>query len=944
MRKGVSVMNTSTLVEKQLLATKFFVPVAPRSLISRPRLAALLQESLTYPLTLVSAPAGFGKTTLLSTWGQSLPASYPLVAWVSLDEEDNEPRMFWTSVLAALNQHQPEPFTPLLKYLQSSQAPPFNYVLMVLINLLIEKTQRFLLILDDYHLITEQQVHTTFSYLVEHLPPQLRVILATRTDPPLPLSQLRASRRMLELRTNQLRCTTEETRAFFHQLIDIQLPDEAVQEVTARTEGWLVGLQLLGLSLPDGADPRTLLEQVSGDQRYILDYLTQEVLRQQPPEVQTFLLSTSILEQLSASLCDAIMQQGNSQQMLQRLEQANLFVASLDSKRQWYRYHALFAEALRYRLEHTQADMVSTLYHRASCWYAQHDRTTQAILYAFRAHQWQWAADLIERHPLLSLTWGASKHELVTFREWLKQLPEEVVNSRPRLCLACTQILWAVTPYPRLQAWLDAAEATLTASHAKHSSAHTSHPILTPQELQNQEDLLGEVIASRAFLQSFQGDGQTALALCQQALSLLSADNFMIRALVGTAQLIAFYSSSTNDAVAAIESGLQAVSLAQTVGLNALAMGIIGVTALRMIGAGQFHKIQQLSKQAKQLGTQPTGVVLPEVGWSAVFEAEILREHNELDAGLPLAREAISLCAQTQSGVSLTYLLCGYGVLLRIFLSRGELDAARTALQQFEAIGTSLNQHVYIHMCSFLTTVDQVRLWLACGEMERAIRWIEQLDIRGRHSNPFVHEREEVARMRILLANDQPDLVLKRLECVLQRATTGQRWSHVIEIRLLQALAHQMCQQERQALDVLAEAVRLAEPEGYIRSFVDEGALMAALLNRLQEEQCKDGPTPYLDKVLAAFPQQSEEHQHQLKRETQHSTAQLLLDPLSERELEVLQLVARGASNQEIAQELVIAVDTVKRHISHIFSKLDARNRVQAVRQARALDLLSEEH
>jgi LuxR family maltose regulon positive regulatory protein len=336
------------LLENQLLVTKFYVPVTSGTLISRPHLMALLHQSLKRPLTLISAPAGFGKTTFLAAWTKSLPARNPQVAWVSLNEEDNEPRLFWTYILTALKMLQPERFTPLLMHLQSPQSSPLKHIVRALINTLVEGTEQIVLILDDYHRITEQQVHTTLSYLVEHLPIQLRIILSTRTDPPLPLSQLQARQQLLEVHTHQLRCTAEETRAFFKQVTDIQLSDEMIEQITARTEGWLVGMQLLGISLPDRIDPPTLLQQISGDQRYILDYLTEEVLRRQPQDVQTFLLCTSILKQLTAPLCDAVIERADSQQMLQRLEQANLFVVSLDNKRVWYRYHTLFAQALRY--------------------------------------------------------------------------------------------------------------------------------------------------------------------------------------------------------------------------------------------------------------------------------------------------------------------------------------------------------------------------------------------------------------------------------------------------------------------------------------------------------------------------------------------------------------------------------------------------------------------
>src|SRR5258708_219560 len=302
-------MNTSTLVQSQLLATKFYIHVAAGTRISGPRLSALLETGLTHPFTLVSAPAGFGKTILLSTWAQSLQARDARLCWISLDEEDNEPRLFWTYVLTALQMQCPERFQPLLMTLQSQPPPPLKPLLTALINLLAEGTDHFVLILDDYQVITEEQVHTTLAYLVEHLPSQLRIIIATRADPPLPLPMQRARQHMLEVRTDQLRCTAEEVKAFFGEVMGIQMPEETIQEVTTRTEGWLVGLQLLGLSLPEQANPAALLQEVSGDQCYILDYLTEEVLQRQPQDVQMFLLCPSILKQLSASVCNAVMQQ-----------------------------------------------------------------------------------------------------------------------------------------------------------------------------------------------------------------------------------------------------------------------------------------------------------------------------------------------------------------------------------------------------------------------------------------------------------------------------------------------------------------------------------------------------------------------------------------------------------------------------------------------------------
>ncbi len=430
--------------------------------------------------------------------------------------------------------------------------------------------------------------------------------------------------------------------------MSLQLPDEVIQEVRDRTEGWLVGLQLLGLSLPERADPLALLKEVSGDQRYILDYLTQEVLQRQPQEMQTFLLYTSILDQLSASLCDTVMHQTGSQQMLRRLEQANLFIVSLDGRRQWYRYHALFAEALRYRLEQTHADLVPTLHHRASLWYDQSNQITQAVLHAFLAKEWNWAAELIERYPLLSLTWGVSKHEFVMFQQWLEQLPTEVVHSRPHLCLGYVHLMWTSVPLPRLQSWLDAAEATLMASLAKQAPKDTSRSLLISQATQEQRDLLGNVFFSRAWLQSFQPNGELALPLCQQALDLLATDNNIVRALVAKTRATVYYTSSPNDVEIAIEENLQGVTLARAAGQGALVVGIAVTLLLNLITAGQLHEAQHMSYQMAEQREQPAGLVVSGVGWPTILRADVLREWNDLDTARSLAEEAVSLCQQAE--------------------------------------------------------------------------------------------------------------------------------------------------------------------------------------------------------------------------------------------------------------------------------------------------------
>ncbi len=456
---------------------------------------------------------------------------------------------------------------------------------------------------------------------------------------------------------------------------------------------------------------------------------------------------------------------------------------------------------------------------------------------------------------------------------------------------------------------------------------------------QEQRDLLGKVLTLRAFLHSFTEDGPTTLALAEQALALLSPENAAFHAIVAIGKSLASYDSSLNDSVAAIEYGYQAILLTQEARQPVVTFCMIAITALYLIGAGRLREVEQLIQQALLLQTPSSGSRLPEVGWIMILQAEILRERNELAFAHTLATEAIALCEQSVALASLSFLSWGYAILIRVCFSCGDLDGACTFLQQAEQIGRLVNHLAHLHNHSYFTVIDQVRLWLACGDLDRATGWAKQLDAMLPPLTSFARERQDVALARILLAQDQPTVALQRLEPALQRATVGQRWGHVLAIRLLQARAYQMLHDEPQALSALAEAVRLGEPEGYIRSFVEEGAAMETLLYRLRKKCAKQGPTPYLDTLLTAFQQESKAHQPV----EEPSKSQRLPEPLSERELQVLQLLAQGQSNQEIAQQLVIAYVTVKRHVSHIFSKLGVTNRVQAVKQAHDLGLLDEQ-
>ena len=931
----------------RLLATKFFVPASPQALISRQRLYALLDESLHATVTLLSAPAGFGKTTLLSQWLQARPAADAPVAWVSLDEGDNDPARFWTYVFTALDASQPGLCTLFLSILQKQQAsPPLQSILIAFSNALLTNTRPLLLVLDDFQVITSQTVHTSLNYLIEHLPPDLlHVILSTRTDPPLSLSRLRVTRKLVEIRTAQLRCTEGESAAFLKEVMGIELSGKVLGEVTAHTEGWLAGLQLLGLSLQGHSDPAAVLDELRGSQRYILDYLTEEVLRQQPEAVQKFLLSTSISERLNASLCDAIMEQSGSQQMLEELERANLFVISLDEYRHWYRYHALFAEALRYRLEGSQAALVPTLHLRASKWYEQQEDYDEAVRHAFQARDFERAARLIERVAIMLSYRGSDPVPLLP---WLRQLPPAFVRHRPYLCLIYAQMLFLVAPpteeedQRQAALWLQEAQDTLA---TVLSAQATEDEVVDAQTRANQKSLLASILALRALIISYHGDASEAFSLCEQTLVYLDEQQYAVHAVVAIAQAMAYF--ARGDAALAVCHGLRASTLGQMAGSKWQTLSHGDIAAHALIYQGKLREAWQVCNHAVELArewaSEAGGLLSNTVSLVYGRQAELLREWNQLDAAQELVLQGIEVAEQA---ALLSSLDLGYSALGRIHTARGNLDAAADAFTRAAKVDEQLhNPYVQtLYLC-----VDQVRLWLLQGDLERASQWGEELLRTERQASVVAREREDVALVRVWLAQERPREALQRLSSLLEGARRQERWNQVIEMLVLQALAYQMVQQESEALASLAEAVHLAEPEGYVRRFVDEGQLMASLLSNLREQERSNGPTPYLDSLLEAFSADGiagelvcskAVKKSQPVRSSEYSPQQPLLDPLSERELDVLYLLARGASNQEIARELELAHNTVKHHMSNILSKLGASNRTQAVAEARVLGLL----
>jgi LuxR family maltose regulon positive regulatory protein len=830
----------------------------------------------------------------------------------------------------------------------------------------------------------------------------------------------------VEIRADDLRCTVEEGTRFLRYTVGVDLPDDESGQVIERTEGWLVGLQLLGLSLRGHSDPGSVLEEVGGTHEYILDYLTEEVLRRQPEEVQTFLLQTSILNELNPSLCDAVMGYdrtgnhstnandsalkapsllhwarpekphpafGDSQAILRYLERANLFLVRLDARRQWYRYHHLFAEALRYQLESRygapEVAPMPTLHRRASAWYAAHGQNKEAVDYALSAGEWDLAADLIQGQ--LDDIIRVIPTEFPTLRRWLGRMPEAVLRARPRLCIANVNALWWSDQPSRAFPWLAAAEAALRATPGGNI------PAATARDARERERMLADVTAKRAFVAAtYEEDGERSLALCDEARSYLRAEDHNELSLINWARQVAHLSLGRADE--ALVDTLERVEHSRKAGFVYLSIAAVADAGILLQLLGKLGAAEAMFAQAISLGNPEDRLAYSSAASAYAYKAELLREWNRLDEALQAARKGLEIAGEIWSPVlprSGTH-----EVLARLHRSRGELDEAVHALEGADFTPElapddgdlpSATQEItglqsageareikerYLH--PWCADTERVKVWLARGEVDRAAGWAERL-VRQREADLITHgrpypaqyrrDRQDVARARIALARSKPGDALEILEPVAVRAQEGGRLDHVIESKLLQALAYSMCGNEgekdekdegaeEKAFTILEEAVHLGEGEGFIRSFVDEGPRIAELLSRLRARERRSGAPLfedrtilYIDRLLAAF-----EGARQSTPTSRHlplpvparghytgATGLALVEPLSERELEVLRLVAQGASNADIAEQLVLAVNTVKRHVSNIFEKLGTSSRTQAIAQARALGLLADE-
>jgi LuxR family transcriptional regulator, maltose regulon positive regulatory protein len=900
-----------------LLATKLYRPLPRAHLVRRSHLMERLTQGAQGPLTLLSAPAGFGKTTLLAQWLAERDAP---AAWLSLDAGENDPARFLTYLVAAVQTLVPNLGAGVVRVLQSPQLPPTEVLLTTLLNDLTAIPDPFVLVLDDYHVLDAHPVDQALLYLVEHLPPHMHLVLAARQDPPLPLARFRARGQVTELRAADLRFTPSEAAEFLTQVMGLPLSAADIAALEARTEGWIAGLQLAALSMQGQHDVARFIESFSGSHRYVVDYLVEEVLSHQAADVQDFLVRTCILDRLCSPLCDAVCKRGGSQALLQHLERSNLFLVSLDEERRWYRYHSLFAEALRARLQQTDPVLVPELHRRACGWFEQHQLLDEAITHALAVPDSERAIHLIEHYAWLT----NFPSKLRTLLGWLDRLPDALIRAHPILCIMQATTLIIQYQWEQASARIQDAERCLE------------------QEMpaDRRRIVLCLIAASRGNLARFVGDHERGVPLAQQALALMPGveETPLIRmARQGTLVTAASAYLVDGEMTPATERLVRTtVAAVRDLGNLPTTLRSISNLARLQLLQGRLRQAAKTIEEGRQLASESEGLQALLNGIDYYFlQGDLLREWNQLERaeellGLGMDRDRGAVTAEAEM------ITRGYLALARLQQACGRSTQAYQTLEAFTRLAELRG---FAPALLARGTAIRAQLALAQGALPAAIRWAEMSGLAVTDELSYLHEHVylTLVRVRIAQGRAQPAApflseALGLLERLGADAEAKGRMRSLLEVLLLRGLAHAAQGDLTEALTALVRALVLAEPEGFIRLFLDEGLPLVALLRKAFKDQM--APARYVATLLAAAGETTATTLH-----PEALRSSLLLEALTEREHEVLQLLMEGASNREIARHLVLSVNTVKKHVVNICSKLGVHSRAQVIAQARTLNV-----
>ncbi len=922
-RDGVSERQRTQLPDAyELLSTKLALPRPHQSLVLREPLLARLDEGLEHRLTLLSAPAGFGKTTLMSEWiaTRSELRDPPAVAWVSLDAGDNDAVRFWRYVITACRVFDASTGESALELLRASRRLPLEAALTTFINDLAHIEHRCVLVLEDYHVITSPQIHETLAYLIDHLPVMQHLVILTRSDPSLPLARLRARDDLYELHAADLRFSLAETQSFLQQSLSFALSPAAIERLEARTEGWVTGLRLLALALHGRKDPQDLermLTTFSGSQRHILEYLVADVLSSQPESLQDFLLHTAFLNRLIGSLCDAVTGRNDSELVLEQLEHANLFLLPLDDEGKWYRYHALFAEAMQHEARRRLGkDYLRSLYDKACRWYEEHGLLAEAVEVALSARDFTRAATLIEG----IIRPQNDSNELQTFLRWIGQLPEEVIEARPMLCLA-----YAVA----LLFTLDRSDPATMALMQK--------PLDMAERYWRAEDdmsKIGEVLAFRSQVAMWQGDHFRAFAVARQALDLLSDQGSLWGA--GAKLVTAMEEQVAGKPVVARQIALEARASFEAsgnpFGVRAAALMLADMYAQQ----GELHQATHFYQQILADATDDP----VDMATALIDLATLSYEWDNLQEAEQQLLQALDICKRNANDIGkyhaeLVILIPGSLALARVLHARGETVKAQQLLQELVML-TQEHKWPYLHR---EVMAGQARLALATSDLAAAQRWFIAITQSGEDIRFMQQEREALIIARLLIAQGEPEAALQLLDRWQEDAHAQGRSRSELEILVLKTLAYCSTNTDQsEARRTLVQALTLARPEGYQRLFLDEGQVMAAALQAVLSDMRGEPLAAYARTLLYAFARQQAEQN--ASPSSSPSAPAMPFEPLSAQERRVLRLLAAGRSNPEIAGELIVSINTVKTQTQSIYRKLNVNSRKEAREVARQINLL----
>jgi LuxR family maltose regulon positive regulatory protein len=901
-----------------LLETKLYVPRSRRGLVPRPRLSERLDRGTASKLTLVSAPAGFGKTTLLTEWlaaGPAAPDRERLVAWLSLDRGDNDPVSFWTYVIAALRTVAAGVGERALAFLQAPQPPPIETVLTALLNDLGATASEIVLVLDDYHVVEAGEVQDGMAFLLDHLPPWLHVVIASRADPALPLARWRARGELVETRAAELRFTPDEAAVYLNETMGLELTAPDVAALEGRTEGWIAALQLAALSMQGRDDAAGFIAGFAGDDRYVVDYLAEEVLQRQPDRVQAFLLQTSILDRLSGPLCDAVTGQGGGRAMLEALDRGNLFLVPLDDRRRWYRYHHLFADVLQARLLDERPGQVPDLHRRASEWFERSGEQSVAIDHALAGGDFGRAADLVER----AISVMSQTRQEATVRGWLEMIPEDVIQVRPVLSVGMAWVLLSDGEFEGVEARLRDAEQWLDAAAGAGPGSAAAPAGMVVANEQEYRRLPGTIETYRAALALARGEPLGAIRHARRTLDLAPEEEHRTRASASGLMAIAFWGSG--DLAAAHSAWAECAAGLRRAGNIADIFGCaIGMADIQL-AQGRLGTAMRTYEHALQRASEQGGPVLRGTADMYVGMSEVYRERDDL----PTATRQLLTSQELGEHNGLPQNRYRWRVAMaRIRQAEGDLAGALELLNEAERL----------YMGDMFPNVRPVpalkaRVWIAQGRLGEALGWAREQGLSSGDDLSYLREFEHITLARLLLAQRaEPDVdqAARLLERLLLAAEEGERTGRVIEILVLLALARQRLEDIPAALACLERAVALAEPEGYVRVFADEGPLMASLLRALAKRGTAGN---YVRRLLAATGGTGPDR----------PVKQALIEPLSDRELDVLRLLGTDLNGPAIARELMVSLNTVRTHTKNIYAKLAVTSRRAAVRRGAELGL-----